>query len=104
VLVEDTGTEGPTRSQLPIISPEPRYNRISGFASRQQRQSMRMSLSAAQMHNLMDISTQSQGDFKEFIFSFFGFLCDDESTSNITESSLFLLQYNDENILYLTLF
>jgi hypothetical protein len=104
VLVEDTGTEGPTRSQLPIISPEPRYNRISGFASRQQRQSMRMSLSAAQMHNLMDISTQSQGDFKEFIFSFFGLLCDDESISNITESSLFLLQYNDENILYLTLF
>lgn len=62
VLVEDAGTEGPTRSQLPIISPEPRYNRISGFASRQQRQSMRMSLSAAQMHNLMDISTQSQGE------------------------------------------
>lgn len=58
---EDAGTEGPARSQLPIISPEPRYNRISGFASRQQRQSMRMSLSAAQMHNLMDISTQSQG-------------------------------------------
>ena len=68
VVTEDPGTEGPVRSQLPIISPEPRYNRISGFASRQQRQSMRMSLSAAQMHNLMDITNSSQGDISEHIF------------------------------------
>ena len=58
---EIEGADGPNRPQLPIISPEPRYNRISGFASRQQRQSMRMSISAAQMHSMLDTTTNSQG-------------------------------------------
>ena len=38
--------ESPNHPQLSIISPEPRFNRISGFLSRQQRQSARMSMSA----------------------------------------------------------
>ena len=57
---EVEGVDGPNRPQLPIISPEPRYNRISGFASRLQRQSMRMSISAAQMHSMLDTTTNSQ--------------------------------------------
>lgn len=50
----DGGTEFPSRTHLPIISPEPRYNRIAGFANRQQRQSVRMSLTATQMQSMMD--------------------------------------------------
>lgn len=58
---ETEGIDGANRPQLPIISPEPRYNRISGFASRQQRQSMRMSISAAQMHSMLDTTKDTQG-------------------------------------------
>ena len=48
-------------AQLAIISPETRFNRISGYTSRQQRQSVRMSLSAPQMQSLLDSTNSPPG-------------------------------------------
>ena len=50
-------------AQLAIISPEPRYNRISGYASRQHRQSVRMSLSAPQIQSLLDCTASPPGKY-----------------------------------------
>ena len=50
-------------AQLAIISPETRFNRISGYTSRQQRQSVRISLSAPQMQSLLDSTNSPPGTY-----------------------------------------
>ena len=65
------------RPQFSIIPPEPRFNRISGFLSRQQRQSTRMSVAApVQIQQLLESASSASGSryFQSCVFFFIFFL------------------------------